>query len=230
MPIRIVLAEEIDITRIGMVQVIAADPDLLLVYETKSGDSLLSKISQANADVVILSRTLPDINIDSAISTIRRESSSKVLLLLAEVSEFAEAQRLKPHGFNLRTTSAYALSAAVKSLVDFGAWLGPSLAQHVVANYKPNKESVSGSAQMQAALLAQLTAKEQEVLSLLARGRDLESIANQNGISIETVRVHVKRINKKLQVKDRSQAIAKFLGASDASSADHRANLKYAAK
>jgi DNA-binding NarL/FixJ family response regulator len=107
-------------------------------------------------------------------------------------------------GYLLKRTSSAELLAAIKEVVEGGSPMTAHIARKVVQSFQKPVPAPSPT--------EELTPREKEVLDYLAQGFLYKEIADKIGISYETVRTHIRRIYEKLQVRTRTQAVAKALG------------------
>ncbi|MEZ0610195.1 response regulator [Fibrella sp. WM1] len=171
------------------------------------GDCLSAEkqIGTLQPDVVLMDIDLPGRSgIDAVRSLHERYSHVDVLMLTVfdDDDRVFEAIRAGATGYLLKKTPPARILEAIQEVYDGGAPMSPAIARRVMEamQHRPNPH------------LADLTPRENEVLTLLAKGNSYKMVGAELGITVETTRTHVKRIYEKLHVHSVAEALAKFHG------------------
>lgn len=201
--IRVLVVDDHPMFRDGIRIVLSAEPNIELVGEAQDGLEAITQAAALQPDVVIMDLNLPGRHgIDVTREVVATSPHIGVLVLTMfddEDSVFA-AMRAGARGFLLKGAGHDELVRAILSVADGGVILGPRVAQRMQHFFEspPPASSFPG-----------VTAREHEVLDLLARGRSNPDIAAILHISGKTVRNHVSNLFTKLQVLDRAEAIVR---------------------
>lgn len=202
MTVRVVVADDNELLRAGLVTVLSSDPDLEVVGEAADGPTAVRLAREHNPDVVLMDVEMPGGDGITAIARLREEAPAVRCLVLTmfDLDEYVmDALRAGAAGFLLKTTEPAGLIAAVRSCAAGDTTLGPSIIARLVEAYRRPTDDVPG--------LDQLTERELEVLRSMAQGNSNAEIARDLHLAETTVKTHVARILLKLGVRDRVQAV-----------------------
>ena len=205
MTIRILIADDQALVRTGFRVIVGAEPDLAVVGEASDGREAVEAVRTLRPDVVLMDIRMPGGDgIDATRRLTHEHPSSRVLILTTfDVDEYVyEALRAGASGFLLKDAGADELLHAIRVIAAGDALLSPSITRRLIADFakRPARSE-------RPAALADLTARELEVLRLLARGLSNSEIATELVVGDATVKTHVARIFAKLDVHDRAQAV-----------------------
>ncbi len=201
--VRVLVVDDHPMFRDGIRIVLSAEPNIELVGEAEDGPDAIVQAAALQPDVVIMDLNLPGRHgIDVTREVVATSPHIGVLVLTMfddEDSVFA-AMRAGARGFLLKGAGHDELVRAILSVADGGVILGPRVAQRMQHFFEspPPTTPFPG-----------VTAREHEVLALLAKGRSNPDIAAALHISGKTVRNHVSNLFTKLQVLDRAEAIVR---------------------
>lgn len=204
MSVRIVLVDDQEMIRVGFSMVLESRPEIEVVGEADDGDTALSLLAEVEADVVLMDIRMPRMNGVEATRRIRAAGGPRVLVLTTfDLDEYAyDALRAGASGFLLKDTPVDELVAAILHVHEGDAVVAPSttrrLLEHVTVT-RPITSEPTG--------LDELTPREREVLTLVARGLSNAEIAAELVLAEGTVKIHVSRILTKLGLRDRVQAV-----------------------
>ncbi|OJX47921.1 MAG: DNA-binding response regulator [Chloroflexi bacterium 44-23] len=197
MTIRILLADDHAVVRLGLKMFLELDADLVVVGEAENGDQAVRLASSLNPDVVLMDLLMPIMDGITAIKAIRSQAPDIEIIALTSVLEDASvmgAMRAGATGYLLKDTQADELCRAIKAAAAGQVQLSPQVAtrllREVQAPESPEK----------------LTERETDVLRLLALGKSNKEIALELIIGEKTVKTHVSSILGKLGVPSRTQA------------------------
>ncbi|MEU6587422.1 response regulator transcription factor [Nocardia sp. NPDC046763] len=204
MSITILIADDHTVFRSGLRAVVDAHPDLECVAEVGDGRAAIEAAARTHPDVAILDVRMPKLDGLAATAAIVAAGGTRVLVLTTYDSEanLHRALSAGASGFLLKSLPPEELVAAIRVAVRGDAVIDPSmtrrLATRLVTGIAPPSEPPE---------LAQLTAREREVLLLVADARSNSEIAAALGVGEETVKTHVSRVLAKLGVRDRIHAV-----------------------
>jgi DNA-binding NarL/FixJ family response regulator len=209
-PIRVALVEDQRRTREGLATLIGACGDLEISGQYDSMEAALPAIVRERPDVLLADIGLPGM---SGIEGVRRihESHPQLPILMLTVhgdddSVFA-AVCAGACGYLLKETEPARLLECIREVHAGGAPMSPEIARQVVLTFRklaPAKQ-----------LEVELSARQVEILQMLAEGHSYKTCAESLGLSLDTVRFHVRRIYESLHVHSRSEAVWKALGGGD---------------
>jgi DNA-binding NarL/FixJ family response regulator len=204
--IRVLIADDQELVRTGFRVILNAEPDLEVVGETSDGRVTIDAATTLTPDIVVMDIRMPNLDGIEATRriTARGAHAPRVLILTTfDLDEYVyEALRAGASGFLLKDAGADELLHAVRVIAAGDALLDPSITRRLIADYARRP-----ARRVQPAALANLTARELEVLRLLARGLSNAQIAQQLVVGDATVKTHVARIFAKLNLHDRAQAV-----------------------
>jgi DNA-binding NarL/FixJ family response regulator len=203
---QVLIADDDDLMRAGLVELLAGEPDIEVVGEASTGREALERARRLRPDVVLMDVRMPDLNgIEATRELMRAAPSVRVLILTTfEQDDYVfGALRAGASGFLLKRSRPEELIAAVHTVASGESLLSPSVTRRVIDRMaqQPVPELAAK------AKLDELTRREREVLELIARGLSNREIAAQLFVEESTVRTHVKRIQMKLGVRDRVQIV-----------------------
>jgi DNA-binding NarL/FixJ family response regulator len=211
MTVRIVLVEDHALFRAGVRAELSdasgrdGRPSIEIVGEAASVEDGVAVIRATQPDVVLLDVHLPGGGGQTVIATVRDDQQSPRFLALS-VSDAAEdviaVVRAGARGYVTKSISATDLLAAIERVHDGDAVFSPRLAGFVLDAFSGDLPAPSDPE------LDQLTAREQEVLRLIARGYAYKEIATRLHLSVKTIETHVSGVLRKLQLSNRHQLTA----------------------
>lgn len=200
MPIRIVLADDHTVIRQGLRSFLDTQDDMKVVGEASDGITTVEMARELSPDVVVMDVTMPDLN---GVEATRRITSQapKVHVLGLSMHEgheiVSEMLRAGASAYLLKNCAAQELSRAIREVVAGHAYLSPRIANDVIHDFV-NK----GMSRRQPSVFKALTAREREVLQLLAEGSGPRQIAQRLFISVKTVQTHRQHIMEKLKIRN----------------------------
>jgi DNA-binding NarL/FixJ family response regulator len=200
--IRVLLVDDQTLVRAGFRLILNAEPDLEVVGEAGDGDEAFERAEETTPDVVLMDVRMPRVNgIDATRRLVERGNGTRVLMLTTfDLDEYVvDAFRAGASGFLLKTAPPHQLVAAIRTVHDGDALLAPASTRRLIEQFaRPAAPN---------ALLNELTAREHDVLRLLARGLTNAEIAAELVVEPSTVKSHVAGVLSKLDVRDRVQAV-----------------------
>ena len=197
MAIRVLITDDHGVVRQGLRMFLSLDPEIEVVGEATNGEEAVALSRELKPDVVLMDLLMPVMDGISATEEIRRDLSDVEVIALTSVLEDASvtgAVRAGAIGYLLKDTEAAELRRAIAAAADGRVHLAPEAAARLMREVRaPESPEV-------------LTARETEVLELLARGHANKQIASTLYVSEKTVKAHVSSILQKLGVRSRTQA------------------------
>ena len=203
MTIRVLVVDDHELLRAGLVTVLASDPAIEVVAQAPDGPTAVSLAMDLRPDVVLMDVEMPGGDGITAIAQLRERAPSVRCLVLTmfDLDDYVvEALRAGAAGFLLKTTDPAVLTASVRSCAAGETTLGPSVIARLVDSYVAHPS-------IPAPGLDQLTQRELDVLRSMAKGLSNAEIADELFLAETTVKTHVARILAKLGVRDRVQAV-----------------------
>ena len=196
--IRILVADDHPIVRDGLVAVLATQPDFEIVGEAGDGHEVLTQIEDRLPDVILLDLEMP--NLDGVATLVRLKDQASVANVIVFTAfdtddKIVEAVRAGAKGYLLKGAPRDELFNAIRIVHAGGTLLQPMIASRLMdrLNAPPDE---------------QLTARESEVLTLVAGGLSNRAIAEQLIVTERTVKFHVSAILAKLDASNRTEAVA----------------------
>jgi DNA-binding NarL/FixJ family response regulator len=208
--IRVLLVDDQALVRAGFRMILDAEPDMEVVGEAGDGREAIDQVRALRPDVVLMDIRMPELDGLEAtrriLSATDGESGPRILMLTTfDLDEYVyEALRAGASGFLLKDTPPEQLVSAIKVIAEGDALLSPSITKRVISEFV---RGVGPKPAAQFPRLEDLTARELEVLKLIARGLSNAEIARELFVSETTVKTHVARILMKLNLRDRVQAV-----------------------
>jgi DNA-binding NarL/FixJ family response regulator len=205
-PIRVLVADDHRFFRDGLRALLDSAQDLELVGEAGDGEEVVAQAAVLQPDVILMDLQLPKIN---GVEATRRILASQprlnvlVLTMFEDTDTVLAAMRAGARGYILKDTDEEALLRSVRAVASGEALFGPGVAERMM-RYLAEATPPGGRA-----AFPELTEREREVLSLLAQGLSNQEVAQRMGISLKTARNHVSNILGRLQVADRTEAVAR---------------------
>ena len=203
--IRVVVADDQLLVRAGLKMVLDAEPDIEVVGEAADGEQVLDVARRTQPDVVLMDIRMPVLDgLEAARRLLAREDAPRVLVLTTfdEEEYLYEALRAGTSGFLLKVSPPEQLIGAVRTVAAGNALIDPAVTRRVIAAFGRRVATKPPPATLQ-----ELTARELEVLQLMARGLSNQEIAAELIVGDATVKTHVARVLMKLGLRDRVQAV-----------------------
>ncbi|MBF0971365.1 MAG: response regulator transcription factor [Actinomyces graevenitzii] len=207
--IRVLLADDQALIRMGFRMVLDAEADIEVVGEAADGAAAITQAKALNPDVVLMDIRMPGVNGIEATAEITRTLDTKVLILTTfDLDEYAfGGLRAGASGFLLKDTRPAELIEAIRTVASGEAVVSPRITRRMLemfAGQLPSGATASGQVDPR---IASLTPRETEILRLVARGMSNAEIAAELVVSATTVKTHVGSVLAKLGVRDRVQAV-----------------------
>lgn len=195
--IRVVIADDHQVVRSGLQQLLATTPDILMVGAAANGVEVLAIVGELRPDVVLMDLSMPGID---GVEATRRLSveypASRVLVLtsFSDQTRILSALEAGADGYLLKDADPDDIAEAIRSVHRGESPLDPKAARVLLESRRIRRETVP------------LTDREREVLGLVRDGLANKQIARRLGISERTVKAHLTSVFQRLGVSDRTQA------------------------
>lgn len=192
-PIRILVVDDHFMVRMGLTASLNAEPDMEVVSEVGDGEAALDEYNRSRPNLVIMDVRLPGMDGIAATAAILREFPDAAILMLsthAGEEEIYRAMQAGARGYVLKSVLREDLLRAIRDVHAGRRHLDPIVASHLAERLSHRS----------------LTARELEVLRMVAKGWGNKEIANVLNIAEVTVKLHVSHVLEKLNVKDRTEA------------------------
>jgi len=192
-PIRVLIVDDHPVVRAGLTSMLGTQPELQVIGSASSGEEALAIIQRENPDVVLLDLRMPGLNgIDMLLAAKKNGAQTRAIILTSyETDEdIYRAVQAGAQGYLLKDTPLKEMLDAIRAVNAGKRYIPRQIAQRLAERM----------------MRAELTAREIEILKMLAKGPTNKQIGHALGISDFTVRNHVNSIIEKLEVSDRTEA------------------------
>ena len=199
--IRVVVADDHQILREGLKQLLEAAGDIEVVGEAGDGHGVLQQIRTADFDVLLLDMSMPGKSGMELIRQVKAERPRLRILVLSmhEEHQYAvRAIRAGASGYLTKESAAALLVAAIRKVARGGAFISAEVAEHLALDAMPHSEGP---------LHETLSDREYEVFRMLVAGTSVSEIAERLHLSAKTVSTHKARLMEKLQVANNTELI-----------------------
>ena len=200
--IGVLVVDDHPLFRAGLEALFATVPDVEVVGSAGDGAAAVRMVAETAPDVVLMDLNLPGtpgLEATRRIAASHPETAVLVLTMVDDDDSVLAALRVGARGYVLKGAAQEEVLSAIRTVASGGAVFGAGAAQRVLrsgrSRYAPD-----------------LTAREAEVLALVADGRSNPDIARELGLSLKTVQNHVSHVLAKMQVRDRTQAALRMRG------------------
>ncbi|WP_010302809.1 response regulator [Kurthia senegalensis] len=198
--IRVLLADDHEMVRIGVSAYLQAQADMDVVAEAENGQEAYEKALHYRPDIILMDMVMPILNGAEATKKIIAEWPDAKIMV---VTSFLDDDKVYPAleagamSYLLKTTNAKQIADAIRKTVSGNTILEPEVTTKMMQRIRTKEH----------ALHEDLTEREMEVLLLISRGMTNQEIADELIIAIKTVKTHVSNLLSKLEVQDRTQAV-----------------------
>lgn len=206
-PIRVALVEDDLEVREGLRLLIDRAPGFVCLAACSSAEAALEQLAPLELDVILMDIQLPGMSGIECIRALKRLRPNTQLMMLTVFEDhdrIFKSLTAGASGYLLKQTPPDKLLEAITDLHHGGSPMSAQIARRVVEAFQPCPSANSAA--------AQLSPRENEIIQLLAHGHLYKEIADRLGLSVETVRTHVRNIYQKLHVHGRTDAINKVFG------------------
>ena len=207
--ITVLLVEDHQLTRESLFFGLSKCPDIQVVGEAKNGQEAVSEVEKHTPDMVLMDIALPMMNGIQATQAIKQQHPGvKVVMLTShnEQENVFNAFAAGAEGYCMKDIKLERLVQVMEMVMEGSLWLDPSIAGLILKVMPMIAEKLAKTPSSPAGPKIELSAREHEILALIAEGLNNKDIADRLIISLFTVKNHVRSIIQKLAVDDRTQA------------------------
>ncbi|MGT2682359.1 response regulator transcription factor [Streptococcus porci] len=198
MTIKVILVDDHEMVRLGLKGFLNLQPDIEVIGEAENGRAGVEMALERRPDVVVMDLVMPELDgVEATLQVLKDWPEAKILVL----TSYLDNEKIYPvieagaKGYMLKTSNAAEILNAIKKVAKGQLAIETEVNQKL-KDYKDEPH-----------LHDELTARERDILALLAKGYDNQTIADELFISLKTVKTHVSNILSKLDVTDRTQAV-----------------------
>lgn len=203
--IRILLADDHTLFRQGIKTLLGQEADLEIVGEAANGGEAIERAADLRPDVVVMDISMPGMSCFEATRQIRKaRPETKILFLTMYDDEdyLVEGMEVGASGYVLKDSPAPQLASAVRDVNRGGSYLSPRMLSQLVDDFRSRVRNNSRTPRF-----ATLTAREREVLKLLAEGNSVKEIAGDLNLSVKTIEAHKFNLMRKLDIHNKAQLV-----------------------
>ena len=193
-PARILIADDHELLRRGLVAELSQVPGWVVVAEVANGRAAVASAAELKPDLVVLDLTMPELNgLEAARRILSADPGTRILILTAHESEqlVREVLSVGARGYVLKSDAGRILVVALQALLEGGSFFTSSVARMVMDGYLRNEANDESAAQT-------LSGREREIVQLLAEGNSNKDVARALNISVKTAETHRSNIMRKL--------------------------------
>ena len=199
--IKVLFVDDHEMVRIGVSSYLSAQSDIEVVGEADNGKTAVQLALSLRPDIILMDLVMPEMDgIDATKQIMEEWPEAKIII----VTSFLDDEKVYPaleagaSSYMLKTSKASEIADAVRATFDGQSVLEPEVTGKMMVKMRQKKQVLPHE---------ELTAREMEILLLMAEGKSNQEIADQLFIAIKTVKTHVSNILSKLEVQDRTQAV-----------------------
>jgi DNA-binding NarL/FixJ family response regulator len=207
MDIKIALVEDDKKVREGLKALICGTPGFNCIAAYANAEEALEELPEQKPDVVLMDINLPGMSGIECVKILKAQQPALQIIMLTvyeDDDQIFQSLAAGAVGYILKKTPPAKLLEAIEEVHRGGSFMSSQIARRVVEVFQQKDLSAKNT--------AALSHRENEILSCLAKGYRYKEIASLSGISIETVRTHIRNIYDKLHVHSRTEAVLKYLG------------------
>jgi len=206
--IKILIADDQKLIREGLKVLLEMDDKFIVIGEASNGQEAVDLYIKLRPDIVLMDIQMPVINGVEAIKKILELNKEAKIIILTTFDDdeyVYEGLKSGALGYILKDTSIEKLSESIKIIHQGGALIEPSITKKILSELS----KIEKGQKQKEDLIEELSVREKEILSLIAKGFSNREIADKLFLSVGTVKNYVTNILQKLEVKDRTQAAVK---------------------
>ena len=210
MPITVSIVEDNDKLRGTLAKVIGRAEGFRFITDYSSAEAALEDLPRVKPEVVLMDINLPGMNGVECVRKLKAilpQTQVMMLTVYEDTENIFNALAAGASGYMLKRTPTKELLDAIREVHRGGSPMTTHIARLVVQSFQKSAAPMPPAA----GELAELSEREQQVLDLLSQGLIYKEIADKLQIGYETVHTYIRRIYEKLQVRTRTEAVAKFL-------------------
>jgi DNA-binding NarL/FixJ family response regulator len=206
MPVNLLLYEDNIQLRESVVALLSLSNEYVLAGSFGDVTQVDQQVKTLQPDVILMDIDLPGVNGIQAVRQIRKFNLAVPIIMLTVFDDnqhVLDAICSGASGYLLKKHIPEKLTDSIREVLDGGAPMSPGIARMVISKLQQLPAAPSNT--------YELTPRERDVLSSLSKGNSYKMIASQYGISIDTVRTHIKHIYEKMQVRSQTEAVSKAI-------------------
>jgi len=206
MPITVSIVEDNDKLRGTLARLVDRSEGFRCLSQYANAEDALKDLPKIRPNVVLMDINLPGMNGVECVRQLKQlipETQVMMLTVYEDTENIFNALAAGAGGYMLKRTSSKELLEAIRAVHGGGSPMTMHIARKVVQSFQRTAASAQAT--------ENLSEREQQVLDLLSQGLIYKEIGEKLGISYETVHTYIRRIYEKLQVRTRTEAVAKFL-------------------
>jgi DNA-binding NarL/FixJ family response regulator len=207
MPIQVAIVEDDEGIRAGLANMIERSSGFGFIGSYPDAESALLYLPRCKPEVVLMDINLPKMDGVECVRQLKPKLPAVqfIMLTVYEGNErLFQSLMAGANGYLLKRTPPAKLLAAIREVHAGGSPMSPQIARRVVQHFRQTPAPISN--------LEQLTPREKDILDQLSKGFRYKEIVDNLGMSIDTVRTHIRKIYEKLRVHSRTEAVVKYLG------------------
>ncbi len=203
--IRILITDDHTLFRQGIKTLLAAESDIEIVGEASNGAEAVEKVTELRPDIVLMDIGMPGLSSFEATRQIKKaRPDTKVLFLTMYDDEdyLVQCMEVGASGYVLKDSPAQQLLAALRDVYRGGSYLSPRMLSQLVDDFRSRIKTAHRQPRF-----ATLTAREKEILKLLAEGESVKEIAAGLNLSVKTVEAHKFNLMRKLDIHNKAHLV-----------------------
>jgi two-component system response regulator NreC len=203
--IRVLLADDHTLFRQGIRNLLSTEPDMQVVGEVSNAGDAMQKAAELRPDVVLMDIGMPGFSSFEATRNIKKgRPETKVLFLTMYDDEdyLVEGMEVGGNGYVLKDCPAAQLLSAIRDVQRGGSYLSPRMLSQLVDDFRSRVKTANRLPRF-----ATLTAREKEVLKMLAEGQSVKEIACALNLSVKTIEAHKFNLMRKLDIHNKAQLV-----------------------
>ncbi len=197
-PIRVLIVDNHGLVRAGFRALLQSLPEIEVIAEAGDGREALRLVALHQPDIVLMDIAMPEMNGLEATTQITKEFPAVRVIILSmhAIEEYVnQALRAGAVGYLLKDGGTSELELAIRAIAQGETYLSPAISKHVITDYIRRVSTEPNP-------LEQLTARQREILKLIAEGKSTKDIAETLSISAKTVETHRKQLMDRLNIHD----------------------------
>jgi two-component system, NarL family, response regulator NreC len=203
--IRVVIADDHTLFRQGIRTLIAAETDIEVVAEASNGGEAVDRAAETRPDVVLMDIGMPGFSSFEATRQIRKNRPETKIVFLTMYDDedyLVEGMEVGGSAYVLKDSPANELVSAIRDVQRGGSYLSPRMLSQLVDDFRTRIKTTARTPRF-----ATLTAREKEVLKVLAEGNSTKEIATNLNLSVKTVEAHKFNLMRKLDIHNKAQLV-----------------------
>lgn len=207
MAIRVLIYDDNEALRSSMEVLIGEEPGMELITSMPNAETVVTDIEALKPDVILMDIDMPGVNGVQAVKMIRKTNKQLPLIMLTVFDDndnIFNAICAGASGYILKQYAVEEIPSAIRNVLSGGAPMTGSIARKVLQMLPAARTASQDES-------AQLSKREAGILQLLVNGHSYKMIAAELGLSIDTIRFHIKKIYDKLHVHSNTEAVSKAI-------------------